>query len=276
MTGLTVSGDCTVGGEKKGLAVLLMKELACLDVGTDTFSGPEAPWQPLGSFPAGSGPVCLPFISASPSACTDTITSVVLLPGGVSRSASSSRSSWNWCRASSSCSSLTGRKCLSCTTLSSVSSSLWKSLAGSSMISPTERTLAGVEKTDLSAVVFFKFRSLSFSSLLLSAHVSLLDGGFVFTFSALSSSDLSPQLSSVKALTLCLRRLKSWTPLDLELEGTVSWAAMIWLLTRASFSSFSDKLALLVRSKVKHTGENTRKKVQLKEKDRGVLPSCLY
>lgn len=93
MTGLTISGDCTVGGEKKGLAVLLMKELARLDVGTDTFSGPEAPWQPLGSFPAGSGPVCLPFISASPSACTDTITSVVLLPGGVSRSASSSRSS---------------------------------------------------------------------------------------------------------------------------------------------------------------------------------------
>lgn len=90
------------------------------------------------------------------------------------------------------------------------------------MISPTERALAGVEKTDLSAVVFFKFRSLSFSSLLLSAHVSLLDGGFVFTFSALSSSDLSPQLSSVKALTLCLRRLKSCTPLDLELEGTVS------------------------------------------------------
>lgn len=88
------------------------------------------------------------------------------------------------------------------------------------MISPTE-CVPGGDKRGLLAL-FLKFRTLSFSSVLLSAHVSLLDEGSVFTFSALSSSDPSPQLSSVKALTLCLRRLKSCTPLELELEGTVS------------------------------------------------------
>lgn len=41
MTGLPASGDCTVGGEKKGLAVLLMMVADCLDVAKDALSGPE-------------------------------------------------------------------------------------------------------------------------------------------------------------------------------------------------------------------------------------------
>lgn len=47
MTGLEDSGDCTVNGEKKGLAVRLMMVLVCLVVGTRTLSGPEVLWQPL-------------------------------------------------------------------------------------------------------------------------------------------------------------------------------------------------------------------------------------
>lgn len=48
MTGLTASGDCTVNGEKKGLAVRLMMVLVCLHVGTETLSTvPEVLWQPL-------------------------------------------------------------------------------------------------------------------------------------------------------------------------------------------------------------------------------------
>lgn len=41
MTGLPASGDRTVGGEKKGLAVLLMMVADCLDVAKDALSGPE-------------------------------------------------------------------------------------------------------------------------------------------------------------------------------------------------------------------------------------------
>lgn len=223
MTGLTTSGDCTVSGEKNGLAVRLMMVLVCLDVGTGTVSRPEALWQPLRSFPRGTGPVWPPFISACPSVCPIRTGSVLLLAGGISSLTLSTSSSWisSLASSSSSCSSLTGRKCLSWTTLSSMSSSLWKSLPESSMISPTKRILPGGDKSGL-VTLFLKFRSLSFPSLLLSAHVSLLDEGSIFTFSALSSSDPSPQLSSVKALTLCLRRLKSCTPLELELEGMVS------------------------------------------------------
>lgn len=47
MTGLATSGDCTVSGEKKGLAVRLVMALVCLDVGTDARSVPEILWQPL-------------------------------------------------------------------------------------------------------------------------------------------------------------------------------------------------------------------------------------
>lgn len=214
MTGLTASGDCTVSGEKKGLAVRLMMVLVCLDVDTDTLSGSEVLWQPLKSFPWRTGPVCLPFISASPS---------LLLPGGISSLTLTSGSSWilSLASSSSSCSSLTGRKCLSWIMWSSMSSSSWNSSPGSSVLSPTKCTLPGCDKSGLVAL-FLQFRPLSFPSLLLSAHASLLDEGLVFTFSALSSSDPSPQLSSVKALTLCLRLLKSCTPLELELEGMVS------------------------------------------------------
>lgn len=56
ITGLTASGDCTVSGEKKGLAVRLMMVFVCLDVGTDTLSGPEVLLQPFRSFPEGSVP----------------------------------------------------------------------------------------------------------------------------------------------------------------------------------------------------------------------------
>lgn len=222
MTGLVASGDCTVGGEKNGLAVRLMMELVCLDVDTETLSGPEALWQPLRSCPWGAGSVWPPFSSISPSSCPIMTGSVLSPPEEIS---SLTLSSWilSLASSSSSCSSLTGRKCLSWITLSSMSSSLWEYLPGSSMISTTAGTLTsgGGEKSGL-VELFFKLRFLSFSSLLLSAHVGLLDKELVFTFSTLSSSDPSPWLLSVKALTLCLRRLKSCTPLELELDGMVS------------------------------------------------------
>lgn len=215
MTGLTASGDCTVRGEKKGLAVRLTMELVCLDLDPDTLSGSEVLLQPFRSFPVRTGSVWLPFISASLSA--------LLLPGRISSLTLTSSSSWilSLVSSSSSCSSLTGRKCFSWITWSSMSSSLWNSSSGFSVLSPTKCTLPGCDKSVLVAL-FLKFRPLLFASLLLSGHASLSDEGLVFTFSAPSSSKPSPQLSSVKALTLCLRRLKSCTPLELELEGMVS------------------------------------------------------
>lgn len=180
MTGLTVSGDCTVSGEKKGLAVRLMMVLVCLDVDTDALSGSEVLWQPLRSFPGRTGPLCqFPFISASPS--------VLLLPGGISSLTLTSSSSriLSLASCSSSCSSLTGRKCLSWIMCSSMSSSLKISL--SSVLSPTKYTLPGCESGWV--VLFLQLRS--FPSLLLFAHASLLDEELVFTFSALSSSDPS-------------------------------------------------------------------------------------
>lgn len=215
MTGLISSGDRTVTGEKKGLAVRLMIVFVCLDEDTDTLSGSEVLWQPLRSFPGRTGPVWLPFISA--------FLSALLLPGGISSLTLTSSSSWilSLASCSSSCSSLTGRKCLSWITWSCMSCSLCDSLPGSSMLSPIERPLPGCTKSGL-MLLFLKSGLLSFSSLLLSVQASLLNEELVFTFSALSSTDPSPHLSSVKALTLCFRRLKSCTPLELELEGMVS------------------------------------------------------
>lgn len=60
----------------------------------------------------------------------------------------------------------------------------------------------------------------------------------------MSFGDLWPRLSKVNSFTLCLRLLKSWTPRELELGGVVSWAAICWLLSLASFRSFSVKLVL--------------------------------
>lgn len=54
--GHTASGDCTVSGERKGLAVRLMIVLVCLEVDTDTLSSSEVLWQPL-TFPGRTGPV---------------------------------------------------------------------------------------------------------------------------------------------------------------------------------------------------------------------------
>lgn len=155
LTGLTASGDWTVGGEKKGLAVRLMMVDACLDVETDTLSGPEVLWQPLRKFPGETDPVWPPFISASPSDSLIATGSVLLLPWGISSLILPSSSWWISSLSSSSCSStsFTGRKCLSWITLSSMSSSLWKCLPGSSMISPTVCTLPGGAKSGL--VVLF-------------------------------------------------------------------------------------------------------------------------
>lgn len=45
----------------------------------------------------------------------------------------------------------------------------------------------------------------------------------------------------------CLRRLKSRTPLELGPGAVVSCAAILWLRAFASFSSFSERLALRER-----------------------------
>lgn len=71
-----------------------------------------------------------------------------------------------------------------------------------------------------------------------------LEGRPVWRASWLSFGDLWPRLSKVNSFTLCLRRLKSWTPRELELGGVVSWAAICWLRALASFRSFSVKLVL--------------------------------
>jgi hypothetical protein len=90
---------------------------------------------------------------------------------------------------------------------------------------------------------------------------------FLVSPSLSSSLVLSPQLSSVKALTLCWRRLKSWTPRELEQpDGMVNWAAMICDLTLASFNSFSDRLALRVRS----GGDRGRESKREEEGERGM------
>lgn len=81
-----------------------------------------------------------------------------------------------------------------------------------------------------------------------------LEGCPVWRASWLSFDDLWPRLSKVNSFTLCLRLLKSWTPRELELGGVVSWAAIRWLLSLASFRSFSVKLVLRPKEEVEGRG----------------------